>query len=111
MTKKFEINNQSYDIWQNKKGYPCISVREGKKDKAYLLHRIVYETQNGPIPDGHDIHHVDGDKGNWSPGNLKAMDREAHRELHRQSRSTKKDNKAGMNMVRNTNQKHPENTP
>ena len=69
------------------------------------------ETVIGPIPDGHDIHHVDGDKSNWTPDNLKAMDRQAHRELHRQARSTEEDNKAGNKKVKNPNPKRPENTP
>jgi len=107
-SNKYEINNQTFAVWQNKKGYPCITVREGQKEKAYLLHRLVYETEIGPIPAGCDIHHVDGDKSNWTPDNLKAMDRDAHRELHRRARSTEEDNKAGSKVVKNLNQKHPE---
>lgn len=111
MTNKYEINNQSLDIWTNQKGYPCVTIKHHGKDRAFLLHKLVYETANGPVPDGHEIHHVDGDRGNWSLGNLKVMDKQAHRELHRQARSTEKDNKAGTEKVKNPNQKHPENQP
>ncbi len=111
MTKKYEIGNQAFDVWTNQKGYPCITVNQNGKDRAFLLHKIIYEATNGPVPDGHEIHHVDGNKANWSPDNLKAMNKQAHRELHRQARSTREDNKAGSKPVKNPNQKHPENQP
>lgn len=39
MTKKYEINNQSIDIWTNQKGYPCVTINHDGKDRAFLLHR------------------------------------------------------------------------
>jgi len=34
------------------------------------LHRAVWEDNYGTIPEGHDIHHLDGDKENNDPSNL-----------------------------------------
>lgn len=46
------------------------------------LHRDVWEFYNGPIPEGHQIHHVDGDTGNNDIGNLECIPFRAHRAKH-----------------------------
>lgn len=51
------------------------------------LHRAVWEFYNGPIPDGHDIHHADHDKGNNDIENLICMERDEHRKLHCEEKS------------------------
>lgn len=38
-------------------------------DRAYL-HREVWADENGPIPPGYDVHHVDENKTNSDPSNL-----------------------------------------
>ena len=43
-----------------------------------FLHRDVWEDANGPIPDGHHIHHIDGDTGNNDLTNLECIDAAAH---------------------------------
>lgn len=101
MSQLFSEGNQSYPIWFSQKGYACITRRENGKDRAFLLHKIVWEAANGPVPPGHEIHHLDHDKSNWRLENLMAMDRKTHQELHRQARSTNIDNKAGVRDLRN----------
>ncbi|AWV77203.1 AP2 domain [Enterobacter hormaechei] len=39
--------------------------------KRYAAHRIVWELNNGSIPDGHDIDHADGDRKNNEIRNLR----------------------------------------
>jgi len=85
---EFRMNDKTYPVWLNHKGYACVSIEEGGKDKAYLLHRLVWERENGSVPPGHELHHLDGNKSNWNLDNLMALDRKAHQELHRQNRST-----------------------
>lgn len=46
------------------------------------LHREVYKKHHGPIPDGCDVHHADGDPLNNDPSNLVAVTRTAHRGGH-----------------------------
>ena len=50
---------------------------------GHRLHRDVWETHNGPIPNGCDIHHLDGDTGNNSISNLECVASEDHREIHK----------------------------
>jgi hypothetical protein len=45
------------------------------------LHRIVYVMHNGPIPDGYQIHHKDGDKKNNRIGNLECVSALKHASL------------------------------
>lgn len=46
------------------------------------LHRYVYEKENGAIPDGYHVHHIDHDKGNNEPENLALMTMSQHLRLH-----------------------------
>jgi len=43
------------------------------KDHVYSIHRLVYETFNGPIPDGMKIDHIDGDRSNNALSNLRLV--------------------------------------
>jgi hypothetical protein len=61
--------------YRNRGGY--YRNREG-----YLLHRYMYECEVGPIPDGFDIHHVDGDPGRNEVGNLEPCSRSDHVRKH-----------------------------
>jgi HNH endonuclease len=49
-------------------------------------HRLVYEAHYGPIPEGHDVHHLDGDKGNNAPTNLVVLDHAEQARLHAHER-------------------------
>lgn len=46
------------------------------------LHREIFKDNHGPIPDGHHIHHIDGDPSNNHPSNLEALTPEAHASKH-----------------------------
>jgi len=46
------------------------------------LHRRVYEDNNGPIPEGWHVHHIDGDKENNEPDNLVALEPSEHIKEH-----------------------------
>ncbi|WP_061807664.1 HNH endonuclease signature motif containing protein [Serratia grimesii] len=49
------------------KGYIRVMVNR----KFYLAHRIIYELHNGPIPDGMQIDHLDGNRTNNAIENLR----------------------------------------
>ncbi|MBA4068100.1 MAG: hypothetical protein C0501_31245 [Isosphaera sp.] len=83
-----ELGGVTYRVWANKKGYACVTLTDQAKRWPCLPHRLVYEEHHGPVPAGHDVHHRDGDRGNYAPGNLVALDRAAHREHHRRLKST-----------------------
>jgi|ERR1700723_795304 len=48
-----------------------------------LLHLAVYRAHHGAIPKGHDVHHKDENKANFSPDNLEALTRRDHLKRHR----------------------------
>lgn len=50
--------------------------------KGRRLHRAIWESVNGPIPDGHHIHHVDHDASNNAIENLALMWGGAHMSHH-----------------------------
>ena len=45
-------------------------------------YRKVYEDNYGPIPEGYQIHHIDGNHENDEPSNLMAVTPEEHARLH-----------------------------
>jgi hypothetical protein len=62
-------------------GYYWIATKmEGYYHK--FLHRLIWEDVNGPILDGHVIHHIDENPLNNDISNLKMMSISEHRTLH-----------------------------
>jgi hypothetical protein len=51
------------------------------------LHHVVWEKHHGAVPNGHEIHHRDGDKTNNAPENLVDLTPSQHAQLHQQYRS------------------------
>lgn len=51
------------------------------------LHRYVWEFYNGPIEEGYEIHHIDGDKSNNDLSNLVMLPKKEHAKLHGNSQS------------------------
>jgi hypothetical protein len=48
-----------------------------------MHYRRFWEKFHGPIPDGFEIHHIDGDRSNNDLSNLKLVSIEEHLEIHR----------------------------
>jgi len=47
-------------------------------DDRMLMHRYVYEKQNGKIPDGFDIHHINRNKADNEVSNLECISKSDH---------------------------------
>lgn len=54
--------------------------------KQLLVHRLVEFISHGPIPQGIDVHHRDGNTLNNYDGNLQRIERTAHNRLSAQTR-------------------------
>lgn len=50
------------------------------------LHKYVWELQNGPVPDGHCIHHIDHNKANNDINNLQLMHKSDHVKHHKSTK-------------------------
>lgn len=46
------------------------------------MHRFVWEYYNGDIPEGYDVHHIDGNRSNNDISNLQLLKSEDHKKLH-----------------------------
>ena len=59
-------------------GYPMTTWTPQGQQRRYLrLHAVVWRTWHGPVPDGMEIDHIDGDKGHCVVDNLQLL---THRE-------------------------------
>lgn len=92
------FNGQKYFHSQSK-GY----WRKGTGNRN-MLHRDVWEFYNGPIEDGFDIHHLDGNKNNNDIHNLEKISKSDHTKRHgfKNNQYTKKKEIAGYWLKRNS---------
>lgn len=74
MTEHIEFNGKTY--YRTAEGY------WRSTDKHRPLHRDIWEAAHGKIPDGYEIHHIDGNKDNNELSNLQCMTVAEHRRLH-----------------------------
>ena len=58
----------------------------GRNGKNCLVHRACWEAYSGPIPEGHVIHHINGDPLDNRTENLACMPSGEHTRLHAQTR-------------------------
>lgn len=65
------------------------------------LHRAVWEHYNGEIPEGYQVHHVDGDKSNNDISNLALLDKHLHAARHSGERVQNHYNEIIDNLDRN----------
>lgn len=79
------IGDRVVHLVRNRRGASYSGVKlttEGKR--AYRMeHRLVWEGVNGPIPEGYDIHHIDGDTYNNDIDNLECLSHSDHASLTR----------------------------
>lgn len=54
----------------------------GRSAKLRLAHHLVWEAVHGPIPEGIEIHHIDGDKHNNDLENLAGLTKSDHQKTH-----------------------------
>jgi hypothetical protein len=52
-------------------GYMRVSLSRNAKARQFTVHRLVAKTFLGPVPDGLDVCHIDGDRGNNALTNLR----------------------------------------
>lgn len=64
------------------KGYHRYTIWDGKRGRAVLAHVVEWERHNGPIPDGYQVHHVNGDKQDNRIENLQLLDATTHKRIH-----------------------------
>lgn len=79
MTEYTEYNGKQYHRYPGSKRKS--DARYYRRGKNYL-HRVVWETHNGPIPRGHQIHHINGDFGDNRIENLQCVAPREHSLIH-----------------------------
>lgn len=75
------IEYNGIKFYQTANGYYLGKVNGTPK----WLHRYVWESEIGEIPDGYHIHHIDGDKGHNEVCNLQAIKGVEHLSEHAQN--------------------------
>lgn len=63
-------------------GYYERTDKSARPKRTIRLHRAIWEAEQGPIPDGWQVHHRDEDVGNNSLANLECIPAGEHRRIH-----------------------------
>lgn len=63
-------------------GYGYYSEARGTKPRNVSAHVASWRRYCGPVPDGHDVHHVCETKCCVNPDHLETMERGEHKRLH-----------------------------
>ena len=103
----YEIYPETGQVWsykrnrfiKNKKGngyYGCSLTDNNGVIKHWLLHRLIWVTVNGPIPDELQVNHIDENKHNNSISNLNLMTNTENQ------RWGKKYNRVGVARIKNS---------
>lgn len=71
--KVFNKKMKEYTLWPNKVGYLRFETRRNGKRLRKSVHRVVYETFNEKIPEGLQIDHINRDKTDNRPNNLRCV--------------------------------------
>jgi hypothetical protein len=102
--EKFIIFDGKSFCRDEKTGYYCYN--NGKRTQR--LHRYVYEFYNGKIPNGFDVHHVDGNKNNNDISNLVILTRQDHAKIHGEKLTEEQRQQRRENVIKNANPKASE---
>lgn len=68
---------------KSKDGYLKVVLCKNSKVETKRLNRLVYETFVGPIPEGYDVHHINGNKEDNNPKNLCLLSKNEHYKIHK----------------------------
>ncbi len=71
-----------------------------RKGGVEALHREIWKQHHGPIPEGHHIHHIDGDTGNNAIDNLECLPGAEHLSRHSSTDEARERNRANIEAAR-----------
>jgi hypothetical protein len=83
--KDIRIGDKVVHLVRNRRGAAYSGVKLTTQDKRDFImeHRLVWEAVNGPVPEGYDIHHIDGDTYNNDINNLECLTHADHSSITR----------------------------
>lgn len=79
----YSLKNKRYIGTIDKYGYVRVKPINGYKHCT--IHQYIWICVNGDIPEGYDIHHIDGNKQNNSIYNLELIEKTEHIREHKQN--------------------------
>jgi hypothetical protein len=84
--KDIRLGDRVVHLVRNRRGAAYAGVKLTTQDKRDFVmeHRMVWEAVNGPIPDGYDVHHIDGDTYNNDVDNLECLSHSDHSTITRE---------------------------
>lgn len=90
------VLSETMQEFQGKRYYLCGNYFQRKGAR---LHRMVWESIHGPVPDGYHVHHKDGNRANNQPDNLELLEGSEHLSLHMQEESRRENGRRAIRIA------------
>lgn len=77
------IGEKVVHLVRNRRGaaYAGVKLTTQERRDFQMEHRLIWESYYGPIPEGYDVHHIDGDTYNNDIDNLECLSHEDHAKI------------------------------
>ena len=96
--KVYSLLNNRYIGTIDKRNYCSVTQREKGDSKNYWVHRLIWMVANQcDIPEGYDVHHIDGNRQNNSIDNLELVEHKEHMSEHSSSMTIEHKKKLSLN--------------
>lgn len=99
-TKPFWSEGRVLKTTKNQCGHFKVNLWRGNKGRMFYIHRLMYEAFAGAIPEGYDVHHIDGNPQNNVLTNMRITTHAEHIGAHSRGKNLSEGHKLAISRAK-----------